>query len=474
MKKLICYSTILLFDILSYGQPKDIWVNWECDMEIELGSGRFNSMTDTASVRGDFNSWARYDLIVDPVDTNLYISPSPWLITQADVGDTIVYYKFFYTPYVWETGDNRFYILTQDDYNNGTATISRSFNDATLTTVTNQETTIQFTVDCNGAVSYLNGLPFPVINTCHIAGGTLPLQWPSAGWPNSDIGLMIPMYDDGINGGDPTAGDKIFNAMVTFPPYTPFLIQYKYSINYGDDINNGGGNDNEAGYQNDHFIELSQYLVSAQVGNVFGTMGYHTLTNMVFVPVELTSFTAQLNDYQVLLHWQTSTETNNQGFEIQRRITQKNSVSEWTTIGFIEGHGTTTEPRHYSFNDDINHLNVLYFTYRLKQVDYDGSFEYSKEVTVENSIPDEFSLYQNFPNPFNPSTTIEFAIPEKGFVTLAIYDLLGNEITTLVNKEMNAGLHKVVFNARGLTSGIYIYKITAETFTQTKKMTLIK
>jgi len=114
-----------------------------------------------------------------------------------------------------------------------------------------------------------------VVNTCRLAGGTYPLQWPGSGWPDSDIGLTLLMYDDGTHG-DLTAGDKKFTTEVVFPVYTAFLIQYKYSINYGDWINNGGGNDNEAGYANDHFIELSRYMISAKVENIFGTMGIIT------------------------------------------------------------------------------------------------------------------------------------------------------------------------------------------------------
>ena len=475
MKKFICFSFVLLLAGFSYGQPKDIWVDWECNMEIEILSGRFAPGVDTVSVRGDFNAWSRFDLIVDPLDPNNYITPYSILFPQLEVGDTVTFYKFFYTPNTWETGDNKIYVLTQDDYNNSSALISRAFNDATLATVTNQETTIQFTVDCNGAVSYLNGLPFPVINTCHIAGGTLPLQWPGSGWPNSDIGLMIPMYDDGINGGDPTAGDKIFNSLVTFPAFTSFEIQYKYGINYGDGANNGGGNDNEAGIGNNHIIELEQFLESAQVLNVFGQMGLHQLNNQVYIPVELTSFTVSIHSGIVSLKWETATELNNLGFEIERKIYDKNTEGDWTTVGFEEGHGTTTETQHYSFNDDVSYISAISFSYRLKQVDYDGSFEYSEEVTVENStLPEKYSLLQNYPNPFNPATTIEFTLPQKELVTIKIYDVLGNEVTTLISEELNAGLHKVVFNARGLTSGIYIYKITADTFTQTKKMTLIK
>ena len=476
MNKLLYLSIILLFAGLSFGQPIDILVNWECNMEIEILSGRFNPATETVSVRGDFNGWARYDLIVDPVDPNYYISPNPWIIPQVEVGDTIVFYKFFYTPNTWETGDNKFYILTQDDYNAGEATISRAFNDDTLETVTNQETTIQFTVNCNGAVSAINGLPFPVINTCHIAGGTHPLQWPSAGWPNSDIGLMTPMYDDGINGNDPIAGDKSFNASVTFPPYTTFPVQYKYSINYGDDANNGGGNDNEAGYADDHFIELSRYMVSATVENVFGTMGFHDLISIVIVPVEFTSFTAKLNDDQVVLNWQTATETNNLGFEVHRKIINEENELEWIAIGYKEGAGTTTEPQEYSYYDDIENLSATSFVYRLKQVDYDGSYEFSEEISVENSTmpPLGFNLSQNYPNPFNPTTSIQYAVSSRQFVSLKVCDILGNEIATLVNEERVPGTYEVEWNATDVPSGIYFYQLKTGSFIQTKKMLLLK
>jgi len=473
MNKLLYLSISLLFAGLSFGQPIDILVNWECNMEIEILSGRF-IVGDTVAARGDFNGWGRYDLIADPSDPNFYISEFPILIPQVDVGDTIVIYKFFYTPLTWEVGADKFYILTQDDYNAGEATISRVFNDLSLTTVTNQETTILFTVDCNNATSFINGLPFPVINTCRLAGGTYPLQWPALGWPDGDIGLTLPMYDDGTHG-DPVAGDLIFSTAVTFPPLTLFNIQYKYGINYGDPVNNGGGNDNEAGMADDHFIQLSRYMVSAMVENVFGTMGFHNLINIVLVPVELTSFTANMNENQVVLNWQTATETNNLGFEIHRKIIQKEQVGEWVLIGYKEGSGTTTEPQEYSYYDNIKNIEAASFVYRLKQVDYDGSYEYSDEVTVEYStLPDEFSLSQNYPNPFNPATSIEFKLPVKSFVSLIVYDVIGNEVATLVKEEKSAGFYEVNFNANDLVSGVYFYRLQANSFTEIKKMILLR
>jgi hypothetical protein len=467
MKKLLCFSFVLLFAGLAFGQPKNIWVNWECNMEIEILSGRFNPAADTVAVSGNFNGWGRHYLIVNPLDPNYYVNEFPDLILDVEVGDPLVEYKFFYTPNVWETGNNRVHILTQEEYDAGEATISRPFNDATLETVTNQETEITFEVDCNNAVSYINGQPFPVVNTCRLAGGTYPLQWPGSGWPDSDIGLTLLMYDDGTHG-DLTAGDKKFTTEVTFPIYTPFLIQYKHGINYGDWVNNGGGNDNEAGYGNDHFIELSRYMISAKVENIFGTMGYHNLINVVVVPVELTSFTASDNNNVVVLNWITATETNNQGFEVQRKVKD----SEFEKIGYIPGFGTTTETKSYSFTD--SKISAGIYAYRLKQIDFDGSFEYSNEVEIEVSTPLVFSLEQNYPNPFNPSTTIEFTLPQKEFVSLIIYDVLGNEVATLVNEEKASGSYEVSFNASELVSGIYIYSLRAGNFTQTKKMILLK
>ena len=132
MKNLICFSFVLLIAVLAFGQPKDILVNWECNMEIEILSGRFNPATDTVSTRGAFNGWGRFDMIADLINPNYYTTPYPIIFSGLEVGDTITFYKFFYTPNVWETGDDRVHILTQEEYNNGEATISRPFNDLTF------------------------------------------------------------------------------------------------------------------------------------------------------------------------------------------------------------------------------------------------------------------------------------------------------------------------------------------------------
>jgi hypothetical protein len=467
MKKFLCFSFVLVLAGFSFAQPKDILINWECNMEIEILSGRYTPGIDTVAVRGDFNSWGRHDLVPNVLDPNIYVSEVPDTAFQVQVGQIIVNYKYFYTPAQWESGDDKVHILTQEEYDAGEATISRPFNDMTLETVTNQETTITFEVDCNSAVSYINGQPFPVVNSCRLAGGTYPLQWPGVGWPDSDIGLTLPTYDDGTHG-DLTAGDKKFTTEVVFPVYTVFLIQYKCSINYGDWVNNGGGNDNEAGYANDHFIELSRYMISAKVENIFGTMGYHNLINVIVVPVELTSFTASVQSGKVSLNWSTATEVNNQGFEIER---SEDNIS-FNKIGFVPGFGTTTEVKSYSFMD--NNLTAGDYQYRLKQIDFDGSFEYSDVVEVEILTLDKFELSQNYPNPFNPSTKIKYSIPQSSNVMIKVFDILGNEIETLVNEEKPVGTYEITWYAKDLPSGIYCYKIQSGSFVETKKMILMK
>ncbi len=224
------------------------------------------------------------------------------------------------------------------------------------------------------------------------------------------------------------------------------------------------------------------YLLAADCGvttpTTTGAIGFPTMhivmnvTGDEIIPVELTSFTASAISNQVVINWATATETNNSGFEIQRAID-----GEFSTIAFVSGHGTTTEAQQYSYTD--KNVEVGTYTYRLKQVDLDGTFEYSNEVEVEVLPPAEYSLAQNFPNPFNPSTKINYSLAVDSKVTLTVYNLLGEAVTALVNNNVAAGTHSVNFDAANLNSGVYFYKIDAqgvsgESFTQVRKMMLTK
>ena len=212
------------------------------------------------------------------------------------------------------------------------------------------------------------------------------------------------------------------------------------------------------------------YMMNSNVTNSFPT---GTAMRSDILPVELTSFTASTSNGKVLLSWETATEINNSGFEVERKNNNTNN-NTWQLIGFVEGNGTTTKLHSYSYSDDISSINATSLSYRLKQVDYNGVFEYSSEIFVDNLAPSDYVLEQNYPNPFNPSTTIKFGIPEKGNVVLKVYNALGAEVATLVNEVKEAGSYNVNFNASDLSSGVYYYKISSGKFVKTNKMLLLK
>ena len=200
------------------------------------------------------------------------------------------------------------------------------------------------------------------------------------------------------------------------------------------------------------------------------------------LPVELTSFTAKVINWNVRLDWITSTEVDNYGFDIERALSATTPVEDWKKIDFVEGHGNSNSPKHYSSIDD-NATGGSRFKYRIKQIDNDGDYEYSETVEVD-ILPSNFALDQNYPNPFNPTTTIRFTIPEemrheKQEVKLKVYDILGKEIATLISENKSAGRYEIEFNSHSgeglnLTSGVYFYQLKAGIFVETKKMVLLR
>jgi hypothetical protein len=300
------------------------------------------------------------------------------------------------------------------------------------------------------------------------------------------------------------AGQVIFNPS----PQVQLNWQDNSNDEYGFKIYRKNGYPNDPGdstfigttYSNvTQFIDTSVLPGSIYTYRVFSydaffQSGSNTTTISVPLPVELISFNANVENDVVTLSWQTATETNNSGFEIERTSPFPSPYQGeggeagrgWERIGFVEGKGTTTEIQSYSF---IDKPEPGKYKYRLKQIDFDGSFEYSQEIDVEVKAPNVFSLEQNYPNPFNPSTKIKYSIPtvvandvkQSQLVTLKVYDILGNEVAELINEEQAPGVYEVEFNSESsfrltlnLPTGIYFYQLRAGSFVETKKMILLK
>lgn len=188
------------------------------------------------------------------------------------------------------------------------------------------------------------------------------------------------------------------------------------------------------------------------------------------LPVELGTFTANVINSTVNLNWGTISESNNSGFNIERKLVNS---TEWKNVGFVEGNGTTNTPLEYFFSD--RNVATGNYNYRLKQIDFNGNFEYHNLTNeVEVGLPSKYDLSQNYPNPFNPETKINFELPSNGFVTLKVFDISGKEVATIVNEEVTAGFHSVQFNGAGLSSGVYYYRLEANGFLKVMKMALIK
>jgi hypothetical protein len=197
----------------------------------------------------------------------------------------------------------------------------------------------------------------------------------------------------------------------------------------------------------------------------------YTLSNFAddALPVELSLFTATLNGNNVEISWRTETEVNNYGFDIER----SNKNEEWERIAFVEGFGNSNSPNDYNFID-IELRETGEYNYRLKQIDNDGTFEYSQIISVNVGIPNHYSLSQNYPNPFNPETRIDFTLPENQRVVLRIYNMLGELVKEIINKETEAGSYSIQFNSTGLASGVYIYRLETLAYVASRKMMLLK
>jgi len=220
------------------------------------------------------------------------------------------------------------------------------------------------------------------------------------------------------------------------------------------------------------FAALHSTGADAIIGAEFDQL-YFSKSIFSPLPVELSSFSASVVGNAVKLNWITETEVNNYGFDIERKVgSLQSTVGNYEKVGFVNGNGNSNSPKSYSFED--KNVTAGKYSYRLKQIDNDGQFEYSKTIEVDLGAPKKFELSQNYPNPFNPVTTIRFNLPEAGNVKLTLFNILGQELKTLINGFKESGVHTINFDASELNSGMYIYKIEAGNFVQTRKMTLVK
>ncbi len=328
-----------------------------------------------------------------------------------------------------------------------------------VTTADNQ--VINFTFDTN---TYPDNW-LPSVNIVNASDQAMPTSDIVAvgdhnSWNNSDATTL--MKDDGQNG-DGTAGDGIYTFHTTIP--TAGTYNWKPTLTgTWDAWGSDGRNKNAANVQ---------YTTAADNEDVYFYLDLNSgrvFTTNSPLPVELTAFTASVKENSVELKWTTATEINNNGFQIERTTGSKN----WKKVGFVKGKGSTTEISKYSFVD-VN-LNKGFYKYRLKQIDFNGAFEYSDVVEVNlNSIPNRFVLEQNYPNPFNPSTTINFSFDKNDHASLKVYNSIGSEVAELFNNTVEAGkIYNINFNASKLSSGVYYYKLMSSEKTAVKKMLLMK
>ena len=224
---------------------------------------------------------------------------------------------------------------------------------------------------------------------------------------------------------------------------------------------------------NNYGLSESEYGISSLAIDSSGYIWAGTNFNGIYrtkgrtVPVELISLNAEHKNDAIVISWITASEINNKGFEIERK-----SI-DWEKVGFVEGYGTTTETKSYSFNDE--NIQSGTYQYRLKQIDFDGSFEYSNIIRITIDQSKNFNLFQNYPNPFNPKTIIKFSIDKNAIVSMDLYSILGEKITTIIqNKRYNPGVYEIEFESKDIPSGIYLYELKANGKSAINKLTIIK
>ncbi len=233
--------------------------------------------------------------------------------------------------------------------------------------------------------------------------------------------------------------------------------------------------ENITSYTDNTVLDTTLYSYRIYAYNAQHVSAYSNVAEVTTpVPVQLVFFTANLFGNNIIIEWKTASEKNNAGFNLERKINLYQD--EWKDINYIAGSGTTSEPVDYSYVDNLTDvIKKGIVSYRLRQVDFDGTYTHSSIINVEvDLLPENYTLMQNYPNPFNPGTVISYQLPLSSNVTLEVYDILGNKIAVIVNEFKEAGNYEISFDAEGLSSGIYFYSLHAGDFSQVKKMLLMR
>jgi hypothetical protein len=325
-----------------------------------------------------------------------------------------------------------------------------------LTTTPNQVVKITFNTNTLSDIWLPNN---NFLNVNDMPAGPIVAAGDHQGWNNSGTQVM---HDDGLDG-DWLAGDGIYCWHTVFASAGTYYWKPVVSGSW-----DAWGTDNRS--VNSSNASVTTSAPSQSVYFYFNkNTGRVTSTVIDPLPVELNSFTASVMNDFVVLNWTTATEKNSSAFEVEKKQADINS---WQKIGSVKAADLSNSPKNYSYSD--KNITAGKYNYRLKMIDNDGSFKYSSIVNVDISAPANFELAQNFPNPFNPSTTIRYQLPMNSRITLKVFDMLGKEVATLVNEQKLAGSYEIIFNADRLSSGVYYYQLKTDNFVQTKKLALVK
>jgi hypothetical protein len=304
--------------------------------------------------------------------------------------------------------------------------------------------------------------------TWHTNGGTLP-------------SILTAVFQPGVNPPYTSNGNKYANENLIIN--VPDGNGYLYDISYRYNLARMGTIESEPGFRlakhsNSNWYQFSE--IPNQTNKTITATGLNSFSVFSFgdnnapLPVTISSFTSSVLGRNVCLVWNTEMEINNSSFDIERKIY---STNDWISVGHVNGKGSTNTPSSYTFTDE--NLYTGKYCYRLKQIDYNGNFQYHNlSAFIEISLPTIYYLSQNYPNPFNPYTNIDFNLPVDSKVTINIYDITGRRLRTVINKSMRAGYHTERFDASSFSSGIYFYtlyaKSSGQSFIATKKMVILK